>query len=295
MVHQKLFAVGVLGWVMAGCTVQAEGTTEGVLGDPKPEDGSEFAGNQLGSAQQPHTQHYTDGTNLWQETGYKMGTDNPNCKDWNVWDNYWVKRPAAETWGYTSTFNTNHAWAKGSLIDPWMAQIPNSLGYSDGYRHILVDHNSVVARANGMCSGRYVFQMDNQSEWGVFDFAANRYWFAATLPYWTMPRNKAACHAREVTSVPYIFVDLYACEAWDRRSVAGRVDLFCSKGRGNWRKVGSASHQGWWNETAQKCEIATGVEYVPPTGKIAVSFNMVIKAGVGHGVAPADIQIYRYN
>jgi hypothetical protein len=37
------------------------------------------------------------------------------------------------------------------------------------------------------------------------------------------------------------------------------------------------------------------VYYAPPAGKVAVSFNMVLKAGVGHGVAPADIGVYRYN
>ena len=90
-------------------------------------------------------------------------------------------------------------------------------------------------------------------------------------------------------------VDLYACEAYDRRSVAGSVATFCSKTRGNWRKVGSQTGYGWWNAATQRCDTSGGVYYTAPNGKIAVSFNMVLKAGVGHGVAPANIELYRYN
>jgi len=291
MVQQKLFVVGALGWVMGGCAVQAEGT-EGGLGDVKPEDGSEYAGNQVGTARQAHTQHYVDGTNLWMETGYPMGTDNPNCRDWYMYDR-WRSNRQAVGWSNFSTFETSHNWAQGATINNWMAMIPNALGYHDGYRSILVDHNSVVARSSGQCSGRYVFQMDNHG--GAYDFGANAYWFSATLPYWTMPRNRPACDAKDATSVPSIFVDLYVCEAPNAGSVGGSIGTWCSKTSGHWRKAGSAQGSGWWNSAYTRCDVGTGVYYGPPAGKVAVSFNMVLKAGVGHGVAPAEIQIYRYN
>lgn len=291
MIDQKLFAVGVLGWVMAGCAVQTEGTPGGELSDVKPEDGAEFEGNQFGSAQQGHALHYTDWSNQWGETTpnpeYKMGVDNPNCKDWYMYDR-WVSRRPAVGWSYFSTWQTEHNWARGPGIDVWMNTLPAT--YTAGYKHILLDHNTVVARASGKCSGRYVFQMDNHT---AYDFGANGYWFAATLPYWLMPRTKLACDARQATDVPSILVDLYACEAWDARSVAGSIGTYCGKARNNWRKVGSAQGWGWWNSSSGRCDIGTGVDYAPPAGKVAVSFNMVIKAGIGHGVAPAEIQIYR--
>lgn len=292
MVQYKLLGVGLIGWVMAGCTLETEEAA--AVGDPndlKPEDGSEFAGNQFGTAQQPHALHYTDGTNLWMETGYPMGTDNPNCKDWYVYDR-WLSRRQPIGWSYYSTFETSHNWAQGTDINNWMNTLPSSLGYNDGFRHILVDHNTVVARASAKCSGRYVFQMDNHS--GSYDFGVNRYWLGASLPYWTMPRNKAACEAREGTSVPHLFIDLYACEAYDARSVGGSISRYCSI-RNNWRKVASTSVYGWWNQSSQRCDIVTGVYYEPLSDKIGVSLNMVIKAGVGHGVAPAEMQIYRYD
>jgi hypothetical protein len=289
MVHEKFVAVCVLGWVMAGCAVQTEGTAEGELTDVKPEDGSEFVGNQFGSAQQAHALHYTDWSNAWEDTNYPMGTDNPYCKDWYMYDRWLQNRPPLR-WSKYSTWETEHNWARGDVINAWMNTLPAS--YGDGYKHILVDHNTVVARPNQRgCSGRYVFQMDNHTN---YDFAANRYWFQATLPYWLMPRTKLACDARQPTDVPSILVDVYACEAWDARSVAGSISTYCAR-RSNWRKVGSAQGWGWWNSSSQQCEIATGVYYEPPSGKFGISFNMVIKAGIGHGVAPADIQIYRYN
>jgi hypothetical protein len=297
MVHQKLFAVGVLGWVMAGCAVQAEGTTEGELSDVKPEDGSEFAGNQFGMAQQAHELHYTDAsTNQWQEPNYPMGVDNPNCKDWYVYDRYVPGRTSVAAWTYFSTFETSHAWVTGNYVNAMLQTIPSALGYNNWHRSVLLDHSSVVGRWNGKCSGRYVFQMDNRSGVNVYDFAANAYWFQASMPHWVMPANKPACDARGKDAVPHVMVDLYVCEAWDRRSVAGQIGPFCSKERGNWRKVGSASASGWWNSVGNRCDTAAGVYYAPPSnGKIAVSFNMVIKAGVGHGPGPANIEIYRYN
>jgi hypothetical protein len=293
MIHQKFVAVCVLGWVAVGCAVQAEGTTEGNVSDAKPEDGSEFAGNQFGAVEQAHALHYTDGTNLWQEPGYPMGKDNPNCKDWYMYDRWRSNRPPVGSSSF-STFDTTHNWAQGATINNWMAMIPNdiALGYNDGYRAILVDHNSVVARSNGRCSGRYVFQMDNHTN---YDFAANHYFFSATIPYWTMPRKKPACTASLATSVPAIMVDLYVCEAPSAAAVGGSIGSWCALGSGHWRMVGGAVGGGVWNTAWNRCDVATGVEYKPPFGKVAVSFNMVIKAGIGHGVAPADIQILRYN
>ena len=291
MVHKNLFVVGVLGSVMAGCAVQAEGTGSDP-GDVKPEDGSERAGSQIGTAQQPHALHYTDGTNLWQELNYPMGRDNPNCKDWYMYDR-WRSNRSPVGWSNFSTFDTAHNWAQGATINQWMATIPNALGYHDGFRSILVDHNSVVARASGKCSGRYVFQMDNHG--GGYDFGANAYWFQATLPYWTMPRNRAACIAGDATSIPAIMVDLYVCEAPSAAAVGGSIGSWCAAGSGHWRMVGGAISSGLWNSASTRCDVGTGVYYAAPAGKVAVSFNMVLKAGVGHGVAPADIQIYRYN
>jgi hypothetical protein len=291
MVHQKFAALCMLGWIMAGCAVQAEGT-EGELSDVKPEDASEFAGNQFGSAQQAHELHYTDpGTNLWQEPSYPMGSDNPNCKDWYMYDRWVPTRPPIG-WSYYSTFDTNHAWAQGEVVNAMLQGIPSSLGYTNWHRSVLLDHNSVVARASGRCSGRYVFQVDNHAN---YDFGPNAYWFQASMPHWVMPANKPACDARGKESVPHVLIDLYACEAWDRRSVAGSIATFCSSARGNWRKVGTSWGYGWWNAGAQRCDTATGIYYTPPSGKFAVSFNMVLKTGVGHGPAPANIEIYRYN
>jgi hypothetical protein len=291
MVHEKFFAVCVLGWVMAGCAVQAEGTSGGELTDVKPEDGSELAGSEIGSVQQGHALHYTDGTNLWQEVNYPMGTDNPNCKDWYMYDR-WVSRRPAVGWTKASTWDTEHPWAQGPAIDAWMATLPAALGYDAGYRLILIGHNSVVARASGKCSGRYVYQLDNHTN---YDFGANSYWFSANLPNGYIPRNKAACDAREAISVPAIFVDLYVCEAPNAAAVNGSIGTYCSKTGGRWRKAGSASGYGWWNSAASRCDTGTGVYYAPPAGKVAVSFNMVLKGGIGHGVSPAEIQIYRYN
>jgi hypothetical protein len=296
MVDQKFVAVCVLGWVMAGCAVQAEGTAEGGLSDAKPEDGSELAGSQFASAEQAHALHYTDGTNLWQETGYKMGTDNPNCKDWWVYDRYVPSRPPVNTLTYFSTFETSHPWATGEHVNNMLAALPNDLGYTAFHRSVLLDHNSVVARLSGKCSGRYVFQMDNRTKLDVYDFGPNAYMFAARLPDWVVPLSETTCKARAPESVPAIMIDLYVCEAWDRRSVAGSIGTFCNNTRGNWRKVESASGWGQWNTASKRCETATVTSYQPPAnGKIAVSFNMVVKAGVGHAPAPAFIDVLRYN
>jgi hypothetical protein len=298
MVHQKLFAVGVVGWVMAGCALQAEGTAGDELSDVKPEDGSEFAGNQFGSAQQAHALHYTDGTNLWQETGYPMGTDNPNCKDWWVYDRYISVRPKVGTTKY-STYDTSHPWAQGQVINDWMATLPTGYGwYNSAWNSILVDHNSVVARASGKCSGRYVFQVDNNAG----SFGANAYFFSANIPSYLIPApdgKSDACKATGPTSVPAVMVDLYACEAPTSASVGGTttsaIGNWCSRTSGHWRKVGSAFATGWWNSVHKRCDVGTGVYYPAPVGKVAVSFNMVIKAGIGHGVAPAEIYVLRYN
>jgi hypothetical protein len=296
MVHQKFVAVCVLGWVAAGCAVQAEGTTDGDIADGKPEDGSEFAGNQFGTVEQAHALHYTDATNLWQEQGYPMGSDNPNCKDWWVYDRYVPARPPVGTFTYFSTFETSHPWATGDHVNAMLAALPTGLGYTFFNRSVLLDHNSVVARLSGKCSGRYVFQMDNRTALDVYDFGSNAYMFAARLPDWVVPLREDACKATAPESVPAIMVDLYVCEAWDRRSVAGNIGNFCSKTGGNWRKVQSASGRGWWNSASKRCDTATAISYQRPTnGKLAVSFNMVVKAGVGHAPAPAFIDVLRYN
>jgi len=259
--------------------------------DVKPEDGAELAGASLGSAEQAHALHYTDGTNQWAETSYPMGTDNPNCKDWWVYDRYLWSRPAIGTTKFT-TYETYHAWAQGTYVDTMMAAIPNSLGYSDVWKQILIDHNSVVARTNGKCSGRYVFQWDNHTSGGPFE--ATQYWVSVNIPGYLIAPNKAACTSTKGESVPSALIDLYVCEAPNSGSVTS-ISSWCSNTSGHWRKVGSSSTAGYWTESLKSCSAATGVFYPTPSGKVAVSFNAVVKTGIGHGVAPAEIYVIRYN
>jgi hypothetical protein len=289
MVHEKFWAVCVLGSVMAGCAMQAEGTGENP--DVKPEDGSELAGTELGSTQQPHALHYTDGTNQWLEQTYPMGKDNPNCKDWWVYDRYRSYAPNVKTWSNFSTYETSHPWAQGAYVNEMYSKLPDSLGYSSVWKTILIDHNSVVARSSGKCSGRYVFQLDNQSS-GVF--TASAYWFAATLPDYLIAANATACKSLAGESVPAAMVDLYVCEA-PRSSDVTSISTWCSSTSGHWRMVGSSLTTGYWNSSSKRCEVGTGVYYPQPSGKVAVSFNMAVKTGIGHGPAPANIQVYRYN
>lgn len=286
---KKFLGVCCGGILAAGCAMDVEETSGPDPRDIKPEDGSELAGAALGSTAQPHALHYTDGTNQWLETAYPMGADNPNCKDWWVYDRYLSSRPAV---GFTkfTTYESNHAWAKGTYVDQMMAAIPDALGYSWAWKSILVDHNSVVARSNGRCSGRYVFQWDNRTNYGPFEKTS--YWVSANIPSYLIPANKAACTSRAGESVPAVMVDLYVCEAPNNAAVGGSISNWCSKTSGHWRKVGSASTTGYWS--ANSCSVATGVYYPAPADRVAVSFNMVIKAGIGHGVAPAEIWVLRY-
>jgi hypothetical protein len=287
----RLVGIGVGGWFVVGCAVDVSESGGGDPRDVKPEDGSELAGANLGSIAEPHALHYTDGTNQWLETSYPMGADNPNCKDWWIYDRYLSSRPAIGTTKFT-TYETSHAWAQGAYVNQMMAAIPDGLGYSSVWKSILVDHNAVVARTNGRCSGRYVFQWDNRTNYGPFEKTG--YWVSANIPSYLIPANKAACTSTAGESVPAVMVDLYACEAPNSGAV-GSISTWCARDSGHWRKVGSASATGWWSDYTKTCSVGTGVYYPAPTDRVAVSFNMVIKAGVGHGVAPAEIYVLRYN
>ena len=110
-----------------------------------------------------------------------------------------------------------------------------------------------------------------------------------------IPANQAACETKEAVSVPATMLDLYVCEASNTATVK-EVNIWCGKGSGHWRKVGSTSANGSWNATTKQCFAGAGVYYPNPKaeGKVAVSFNVVVKAGIGHGVAPADIYVLRY-
>lgn len=291
---KSLLGVCLGGVLAAGCSVEVEDSVDSVgieTRDWKPEDGSELAGANLGSAEQPHALHYTDGTNQWMETAYPMGTDNPNCKDWWIYDRYVSSRPAIGTTKFT-TYETSHPWAQGASINQMMAAIPEGLGYSSVWKSILVDHNAVVARTSGKCSGRYVFQWDNRTNGGPFEKTG--YWASANIPSYLIPANKAACTATAGESVPAVMVDLYVCEAPNSAAV-GSIGTYCNKSNGHWRKVGSSRAMGWWEEGPKRCSVGTGVYYPTPTDRVAVSFNMVVKAGIGHGVAPAEMYILRYN
>jgi hypothetical protein len=287
--------VAICGWsfVATGCTLPVEDT--GIHPDDmKPRDGSELAGARVGSVSQAHALHYTDSSNQWLETGYPMGTDNPNCKDWWVYDQYWNSRPPIGTTKF-STFEVNHPWAKGPYVESMQAAIPDFLGYSSAWKTILIDHNSVTARVSGQCSGRYVFQFDNRDFFASGPFGANSYWISANIPPNLIPANPAACTSKEAVSVPAVMVDLYVCEAPNSASV-GAVNLWCKKSSGHWHKVGSAAVSGGsWNAAYKRCDVSAGVYYPRPSGKVAVAFNVVVKAGIGHGVAPADINVVRYD
>jgi hypothetical protein len=279
-------------FLMAGCTIEAASGPDGVdPADIKPADASELAGSRVGSAQQGHTFHYVDGTNQWGETNYPMGTDNPNCKDWWIYDRYLSLAPAVG-WSEYYHWQTNHAYITGAYINQWQATIPDNLGYSDAWREIMIFKSSVVARANGKCSGRYVFQWDNHTSAGTNNFMANAYWVTAMIPPNYIP-GEAACKATGPTGIPHTFVDLYVCEANTGTNI-GSFTNWCGANSSNWRKVGSANSAGWWNSVYSRCDTGTGVYYSAPSGKVAVSFNFVIKTGIGHGVTPFTVQLYRY-
>jgi hypothetical protein len=295
MVRTYKLGLGALAVSMLGCAVDAGmDSAPGVHPDDvKPSDGAELEGSNIGTAQALHTQHYVDGTNLWSETAYPMGTDNPNCKDWYVYDRYLSRAPAVGTTTYT-TYQTGHSWAQGATINMWMGTIPTSLGYNTS---ALIDHNSVVARSSGRCSGRYVFQWDNHDASGYNNFLANAYFVVAYIPTNLIPSaNSTACNARAATDIPHAWVDLYVCES-PRGQNIGSFRSWCGAGSANWRKVSSSTGYGtgYYNSYWKRCDVTAAVYYSAPANKAAVSFNMVVKTGVGHGVAPATISISRYN
>jgi hypothetical protein len=288
MIQKWVREVCLLGVMVVGCSAPVD--EAGIdPADVKPEDGSALEGSELGSTQQPHTLHYTDATNQWLETSYPMGADNPNCKDWWVYDRYLSSRPAVGSTSY-STYQTSHKYAQGTYVNQMMASIPWGSNY-DVWKQILVDHNSVVARSNGRCSGRYVFQWDNRTGSGPFE--RTFYWVSANIPSYLLPPNETWCKSQAADLVPATLIDLYVFEAPNNSSVTS-VSSWCSKTAGNWRKYGSSIGTGYWTASTKTCYAGTGIYYQPPSNKVAVSFNMVVKAGIGHGVAPAEIYVVRY-
>ncbi|HEX6278149.1 MAG TPA: hypothetical protein VFZ53_34125 [Polyangiaceae bacterium] len=294
-ISQLALAAMALGTI--GCSIESGRTESAPQGpdprDVKPEDGAEFEASNLGKAQEPHAQHYVDSSNLWQETQYQMGTDNPNCMDWWVFDRYLSLAPPIGAWSYYSTWDTGHNFATGSKIDGFLAAIPPALGWNTT---ALKDHNSVVARSTGRCSGRYVFQWDNHDTWGHNNFPWNQYWVVAEIPVHLVPgTTNAACNARAGESVASAAVDLYVCEAPPGQDIWS-FGSWCGANSGNWRRFGGARVEGGTYYSLQRrCVVSASYYYTPPDGKVAVSFNLVVKTGVGHGPAPASISIYRVN
>jgi hypothetical protein len=90
-------------------------------------------------------------------------------------------------------------------------------------------------------------------------------------------------------------MDMYVCEA-PKSSDVGSISNWCSRSTTNnhWRKVGSFTTGGYWTESTKTCFSGGGVYYQAPRDRVAVSFNVVIKTGIGHGVAPAEIYVVRY-
>lgn len=261
--------------------------------DIKPSDQSELGGAPIAAGQQGHELHYTDWSNLWSDTAYPIAGANPHpdCMNWMAYDRYLPTPPAAGTWGQYSTSQTSHNWARGPQIDAWMATIPNDLGYN---KVGLVDHNTAVGYRTFStgCTGRYIFQWDNRTYGPAGTFGANSYYVAANIPDALTPKTKAACEATMGTNVPSAQIELYVCEAPKSSDVVD-VRSYCAKNSGKWRRVVVGSVRGNWS--ANSCGVAAGAYYAKPVGKVAVSFNAVLKTGIGHGPAPADIWLYRYN
>jgi hypothetical protein len=296
-----------LGMSIAGCSVESGGGHSAPQGvnpnDIKPADGADLAAH-LGTAQAAHAQHYADWSNLWGETAYPMGTDNPNCMDWWVYDRYLWLAPPVGVWSYYSTYETWHPYVGSNPqgtptqeIQNLLNTIPPELGWNTAD---LMHKNSVVDRTGwskaGRCTGRYVFQWDNHDEYGTNNFPWNQYWVWAQIPQGLVPGStNAACSASGATSVPSAWVDLYVCEAPPDTDI-GSISSWCGVGSGNWRRFGGAGAAGGtYYPLESKCVVGAMYYYTPPWDKIAVSFNLVVKTGVGHGVAPADIHIYRAN
>jgi hypothetical protein len=289
MFKKKFGACFVVSLAASGCVAPIDDTVGLHPDDVKPSDGAELGGPDLVSNQQAHELHYTDQTNQWGETNYPIGGYNPNpgCMNWRIYDRYLSSRPAAGSFFKYSTAETSHNWARGPIIDTWMATIPYELGYNKAG---LLDHNTVVAsRYTPGCTGRYVFQWDNRTNFGPF--GADSYYVSANIPERLAPKTKAACEAREGHTVPSLQIELYVCEA-PKSSDVTSIDAYCARSTGHWRRVGSNKLTGTWS--ANSCGVGGGVTYPKPVGKVAVSFNAVIKAGIGHAPAPADIWLVRY-
>lgn len=290
---QKSICLGLaLSLSVSGCVAPIDDT--GIHPDDvKPADGGELGGAEIASGQQAHEQHYTDQTNLWNETAYPIAAinPNPNCMDWWAYDRYLSSPPSAGVFTKYSTLNTSHTWARGATIDAWMATIPNDLGYD---KPKLVDHSTVVASrtASSGCTGRYIFQWDNRTYGAAGTFGADSYYIAANIPEALSPKTKAACEATAGITVPSAQIELYVCEAPNSAAVTS-VSSWCARGSGHWRRAVIGSVRGTWS--ANSCGVAAGAYYPKPVGKVAVSFNAVLKTGIGHGPAPADIWLYRYN
>jgi hypothetical protein len=307
MISISKVAFVALGVSIAGCSMESGGGDSAPQSvnpsDVKPEDGAELASN-LGTAREAHAQHYVDPTNLWGETAYPMGTTNPNCMDWYVYDRWLQTAPQKGVWSYYSTYQTSHPYAGSNPygtpkqdIQNLLNMIPASLGWNTT---ALLDHNSVVDRTNywkaGKCTGRYVFQWDNHDAYGTNNFPWNQYWVQAKIPQNLVPGSTdAACKQTAATSVPSAWVDLYVCEAPIGTDV-GSISGWCAVGSGHWRRFGGAGAVPTYYAAQRKCDVTATYYYTPPNGyTAAVSFNLVVKTGVGHGVAPADINIYRVN
>jgi hypothetical protein len=296
-----------LGMSIAGCSMESgrsESDPQGVNpNDVKPSDGAELA-THVGTVQAPHAQHYVDGSNLWNETAYPMGTDNPNCMDWWVYDYYLSYAPQVAVWSYYSTYDTWHPYAgsnpqgaSSQTIQNLLNLIPPALGWNTA---ALMDKNSVVDRTGywkaGKCTGRYVFQWDNHDTWGTNNFPWNQYWVSAEIPPNLVPGStNAACSATAPESVPSAWVDLYVCEAPLETDI-GSISSWCAVDSGHWRRFGGAGSVPTYYPLQSKCWVGSTYYYTPPSwDTVAVSFNLVVKTGVGHGVAPANISIYRVN
>ena len=290
MVQKLVYACVALGFAMSGCVAPIDEAGGLHPDDVKPSDGAELGGADVASNQQAHELHYTDQSNLWNETNYPIAGayPNPACMDWWSYDKWLSNRPAAGTFVKYSTSETNHNWARGATIDQFMATIPNELGYN---KAALVDHSTVVASRSSApgCTGRYVFQWDNRTNYGPF--GADSYYVSANIPEALSPKTKAACELRAAHNVPSLQIELYVCEAPQSSDVSS-IGSYCSRSSGHWRRVGVNKTVGYWS--ANSCGVGIGVYYPKPVGKVAVTFNAVIKAGIGHGVAPADIWLYRY-
>jgi hypothetical protein len=295
-----------IGISIAGCSSQSGGSESGPHpADVKPQDGAELAAN-VRTAREAHTQHYTDASNLFGETTYPMNMANPNCMDWWVYDYYLPLAPQKGVWSYYSTYDTSHYFASSNPWSPpsvatkvqtYLEAIPPLLGWNIV---ALKDHNSEVDRTNlwkaGKCTGRYVFQWDNHDAYGTNNFLANQYWISVNIPQHLVPGSTdAACKATADNSVPSAWVDIYVCEAPLTIDV-GNISDWCGVGSGHWRWHGGAGGaSGTYSPAQRKCVVTSTYPFSPLPYTAVVSFNVVVKTGVGHGVAPADISIFRSN